>query len=383
MMARAIFSRWSFMAPGKVTSKMIDIFLGPKRYIQREGILAEVENYFQPFGRRPMVLGDDLVFSIVRPIVEERLRIAGLSPAYVRFGDECSLSEVSRLAEISREKNSDFIVGTGGGKAIDTSRIVAERLQLPLITVPTSAATCSAASSVSVIYEKGIRQATVNGKSAELVLVDTAILSREPIRLFAAGIGDALAKWYEGKPGYDQAKENDSATQAAMTLSTQVKEAIFRMGLKASQDVQSKRNSLEVEKIVENNILLTAIIGGLGGSKFRIAVAHALLYGLTVLPQVHQNLHGEMVSFGVVVQLCLEKNEKELQAILPFFSQLGLPLTLKGLGMDNVEDPLFWAGLKRTCAPGSSVHNMPFRVDEKKLYQAMLEADERAKALRG
>jgi glycerol dehydrogenase len=361
---------------------MIDIFLGPKRYIQREGVLAEVENYFQPFGRRPMVLGDDLVFSIVRPIVEERLRRAGLSPAYVRFGDECSLSEVSRLAEISRGKNSDFIVGTGGGKAIDTSRIVAERLQLPLITVPTSAATCSAASSVSVLYEKGIRQATVNGKSAELVLVDTAILSREPIRLLAAGIGDALAKWYEGKPGYDQAKENDSATQAAMSLSTQVKEAIFRMGLKASQDVQSKRNSLEVEKIVENNILLTAIIGGLGGSKFRIAVAHALLYGLTVFPQVHQNLHGEMVSFGVVVQLCLEKNEKELQAILPFFSQLGLPLTLKGLGMDNVKDPLFWAGLRRTCAPGSSVHNMPFQVDEKKLYQAMLEADERAKALR-
>jgi glycerol dehydrogenase len=81
-----------------------------------------------------------------------------------------------------------------------------------------------------------------------------------------------------------------------------------------------------------------------------------------------------------VVQLCLEKNEKELQAILPFFSHLGLPLTLKGLGMANVEDPLFWDGLKRTCAPGSSIHNMPFPVEERKLYQAMLEADERAKA---
>jgi glycerol dehydrogenase len=361
---------------------MIDIFLGPRRYIQREGLLEEVGIHFQPFGRRPLVLGDDLVFSILRSIVEEKLRAAGLSPTYVRFRDECSLSEVSRLVEISRQSNSDFIVGTGGGKAIDTSRMVAERLQLPLITVPTSAATCSAASSVSVIYEKGIRQATVNGKSAELVLVDTGILSRAPLRLLAAGIGDALAKWYEGKPGYDRVKENDSATRAALTLSTQVKEAIFSMGLKASQDVRFQRNSPEVEKIVENNILLTAIIGGLGGSKFRIAVAHALLYGLTVLPKVHQNLHGEMVSFGVVVQLCLERNEKELQAILPFFSELGLPLTLKSLGIDHVEDPLFWEGLKRACAPGSSLHNMPFPVDEKKLCQAMLEADERARTLR-
>jgi glycerol dehydrogenase len=90
-----------------------------------------------------------------------------------------------------------------------------------------------------------------------------------------------------------------------------------------------------------------------------------------------------MVSFGVVVQLCLEKNEKELNAILPFFSRLGLPLTLKELGISNVEDPLFWEGLKRTCAPGTGVHNMSFPVDEKMLYQGMLEADERAKAFRG
>ena len=362
---------------------MIDIFLGPRRYVQKEGILAEAAGYFQPFGRRPMVLGDDLVLSIVRPILEDRLSGAGFSPSFVRFGDECSLSEVSRLAEIVQQKKSDFIVGTGGGKSIDTARVVAERLQLPLITVPTSAATCSAASSVSVVYEKGIRQATVTGKCADVVLVDTGVLCRAPLRLFAAGMGDALAKWYEGKPGYDRAKENDSATQSAMTLSTQVKEAVFHLGLKARQDIEARRNSPELERIVENNILLTAIIGGFGGSKFRIAVAHALLYGLTVLPQVHQNLHGEMVSFGVVVQLCMEKNEKELKAILPFFSQLGLPLTLKELGMSNVEDPLFWEGLKRACAPGSSIHNMPFPVDEKMLYQGMLEADERGKAFRG
>jgi len=362
---------------------MMDIFLGPRRYVQKEGVLSEAADYFQPFGRRPMVLGDDLVLSIVRPILEERLSGAGFSPAFVQFGDDCSMSEASRQEEIARQKKVDFIVGAGGGKSIDTARIVAARLQLPLVTVPTSAATCSGASSVSVVYENGIRQSTVTGKCADVVLVDTGILCRAPLRLCAAGMGDALAKWYEGKPGYDRAKENDSATHSAMTLSTQVKESVFRLGLKAKQDIEARRNSPELERIVENNILLAAIIGGFGGSKFRIAVAHALLYGMTVLPQVHQNLHGEMVSFGVVVQLCLEKNEKELNAILPFFSRLGLPLTLKELGISNVEDPLFWEGLKRTCAPGTGVHNMPFPVDEKKLYQAMLEADERAKALKG
>lgn len=360
---------------------MIDIFLGPKQYIQREGILAEAGNYLPAFGRRPMVLGDELVLSIVRPTLEQRLMAGGLSPSFVPFGDECSLSEISRLMEIARQKNLDFIVGTGGGKAIDTSRVAAHRMNLPLVTIPTSAATCSAASAVAVIYEKGVRQDTANGKGAELVLVDSTILAQAPIRLLAAGMGDALAKWYEGKPSYDQAKEIDSALQAAMILSTQVKETILSLGMEAQKDVVARKNSPAVERIVESNILLTGIIGGLGGSKFRIAVAHALLYGLTVLPQVHQNLHGEMVAYGTIVQLCLEKNEKELNILLPFFSKLGLPLTLKALGLSNMEDPLLWEGLKRTCAQGSSAHNMPFPVNEQKLFQAMLEADERARAI--
>jgi glycerol dehydrogenase len=166
-----------------------------------------------------------------------------------------------------------------------------------------------------------------------------------------------------------------------MALSTQVKKTILTLGFDAKKDVEARKNSTPVERIVEANILLTAIIGGLGGSKFRVAVAHALLYGLTVLPQVHQNLHGEMVAFGIIVQLCMEKNEKELNILLPFFSKLGLPITLKDLGLTNVEDPLFWEGLKRTCVKGSSVHNLPFPVDEQKLYRAMLEADERARSL--
>jgi glycerol dehydrogenase len=361
---------------------VIDIFLGPKQYIQREGLLGQAGDYLKAFGRRPMVLGDDLVFSIIRPTLEDRLKSAGLSPSFILFGEECSMGEISRLGAIVKKENLDSIVGTGGGKAIDTSRMVAEQLKLPLITIPTSAATCSAASAVAVVYEKGIRQATVNGKGADLVLVDSTILSRAPIRLLASGMGDALAKWYEGKPCYDQMKEPDSATQGALSLSTQTKESILSLGLEAKRDVEANKNSYPLEKIVEANILLTAVIGGLGGSKFRVAVPHALLYGLTVLPQVHQNLHGEMVSFGIIVQLCLEKNEKELRVILPFFSQLGLPITLKSLGLTNVEDPLFWEGLKRTCVKGSSVHNLPFPVDERKLYQAMMEADERARSLR-
>jgi glycerol dehydrogenase len=358
---------------------MIDIFLGPKQYIQREGLLGEAAKHLRPFGKRPLILADSLVLSIVRPLLEDPLVNAGFSPSFVLFGDECSLKEINRLAEIARTENADFIVGTGGGKVLDTSRCVANRLNFPFVTIPTSAATCSAASAAAVVYENGVRQETINGKGADLVLVDSGIIARAPGRLLASGMGDALAKWYEGKPVYDRMAEPDQATAAAMTLSTQVREIILRLGLEAMRDVDAGKNSPPVERIIETNLLSTGVIGSLGGSKFRIAVAHALLYGLTVMPQAHRQLHGEMVSWGILVQLCLEKNETELEILLPFFSKIGIPITLKALGMTNLEDPLFWEGLKRTCAKGSSVHFMPFPVDEKKLVAAILEADERAR----
>lgn len=360
---------------------MTDIFLAPKQYIQAEGILAQSGKYLQPFGRRPLILGDSLVVSILRPALEGQLAAAGLRPSFVLFGEECSRSELHRLAEIVRQESLDFIVGTGGGKAIDTSRLLAARANLPLVTIPTSAATCSAASSVAVIYEKGIRQETINGKGADLALVDTAVLSRAPGRLLAAGMGDALSKWYEGKINYDQIAGPDASIQGAMNLSILLKKAILQHGEEAIRDVGAQKNSPAVEKIVETTILLTAVISGLGGSKFRNAVAHALMYGFTVLPRAHKNLHGEMVAFGIVVQLCMERNEKELETILPFFIHLGLPMTLQELGLTNSEDPLFQEGLRRTCARGSSVHLMPFPVNEKILYQGICEADERVRAI--
>lgn len=360
---------------------MTNIFMAPKQYIQREGVLNEVGKYLTEFGRRPLILGDSLVFSIIRPVLESRLSAAGLYPFFALFGEECSLTEVNRLIDLGQKEKVDFIVGTGGGKALDTSRCVANKMRLPLVTLPTSAATCSAASAAAVIYEKGIRQETVNGKGADLCLVDSGIIARAPARLLAAGMGDALSKWYEGKPVYDQMKDPDPATHAALTLSTQLRETIRQYGLKAYGDVSAQKNSYAVETVIETNLLITGVISSIGGSKFRIAIPHALLYGLTVMPQLHDNLHGEVVSWGIVVQLCLEKKEKELEWILPFFSKIGLPLTLRKLGFSNMEDPLFWEGLKRTCAKESPAHNLGLPLDEQKIHRAILEADQRAKAL--
>lgn len=360
---------------------MTDILLTPGRYVQQPGVLDKIETHLAPFGRQPMILNDELVMSIIRPKTESRLLSVGVTPRFVLFETECSRTEIARIAESATREACDFIVGAGGGKAIDTARVVAKRLGLPLVTIATSAATCSACSSVSVIYKNGVREETLKGKGAELALVDTDVIAAAPSRLLSAGMGDALAKFYEGKPTFDKLAHPAPALEAAMRLSTQVKETILQCGVEAKCDVDAGKNTLIVEKIVEANLFLTGIISCIGGATFRVALAHGLLYGMTVMPVIHNLLHGEMVSYGLIVQLCLEKKEEELERLIPFFLQLGLPLTSEEIGVHDMRDPAFHEGLKRTCAKESSAHNIAVPVTEKSLLSAIHEADERVKGI--
>jgi glycerol dehydrogenase len=353
---------------------MLDLLVAPKQYVQNGDAFLETGMRVKGYGKYPMVLADERVLSIIRQPIEASLLQEQLSPRFVQFGEESSYREIDRLIRLAKQKEVDFILGAGGGKALDVSRIVAGRLGLPLVTLATSASTCSAASTVALIYENGMRRETFSGKGPELVLVDTGVISRAPFRLLAAGMADSVAKWYEGKPVYDNLVCPDAATQAAMNLSTQIKETIFAFAMEAKQDVESQRSSEALERIVEANILLTALVSSLGGQRLRAAVAHGLLYGLGLNAYGPHRLHGEIVAFGVLVQLSLENKEDEFDFLLPFFSNLGLPLSLADFGTDVEAAPVV-EGVTRACEKDNFVKNMPFPVTPKELLASIRRTD--------
>lgn len=358
---------------------MEDLFLGPKRYVQKPGALAEAAAAIRAFGRRPLVLADETVEAIVAPVLAPACPAQGLAPFFLRFGVECSPAEIERVAAAARAEGADVIVGTGGGKALDTARAAAGRLGLPLVALPTSAATCAATSTLSVLYEGGIRTGLIDGKAAELVLVDSAVVAAAPARLIAAGIADTLAKWSEGKPTYDRETDPAPALQAAMDLATRARAILLREGRRAFEDVRRGALTAAVEHVIACNLLLAGLIGGVGGRTFRVALAHGLLYGMTVMPEIRRHLHGEVVGWGLLVQACLEGNREEFDLLRGFFAALGLPTTMADLGIRDPGDPRFREGLRRTCEPGGAAHNLAVPVDEPRLLAAILEAEARGR----
>ena len=207
-----------------------------------------------------------------------------------------------------------------------------------------------------------------------MALIDPEIIAQAPARLLSAGIADAQAKWYEARIS-TQGVKKDLATQLALDLSKKSYDLIEKIGLRAKRDVERGICSSELEEIIEINIILTGLIGGLGKGRCRSSAAHAFNYAMTVFKETRSALHGEKVAFGVVVMLILERrNKEEIEGLLRFYSLLDLPLTLAGLGFIKNEKNLIRLA-EEICKKESNVHRLPFPVNKEMVHQALLEAN--------
>jgi len=360
---------------------MKGIFLSPQQYIQNENVLDHAGELIAPLARRPLVLGDDLVRGLVNARLEKTFSRYDIRPEFVRFGGECTEAEVGRLQTAAAREGLDAVVGTGGGKVLDTCRFVAERTRLPLITIPTSAATCSGASAAAVLYdEKGLRLATVDGTGARLCLVDTRIIAEAPPRLLSAGMGDALSKWYEGRITASRIKM-DPMVDGAIHLIKHIRDEVFQHGREAYADVEQKRLTPAVDKIIGINLLLTAVAGGIGGYRMRNVGAHCFLYAMTIIEGVHELLHGEVVSYGLLVQLALERRTAEMRNLMAFLNDVRLPLTLEALGLGSIPEAQLVQAARRMTEEGSPIHNLPFPVTSDDVLKAIHQVDEMARTL--
>jgi len=141
-------------------------------------------------------------------------------------------------------------------------------------------------------------------------------------------------------------------------------------------------------RVAEACGLTAGLIGGIGGARCRTVAAHAVHNGLTQLHASHGRLHGEKVGFGILVQLRLEEviggNRLAGQArrqLLPFFQELGLPVSLADLGLANASLNELQEVASFACRNGSDLHHLPFPVEPSDLLAALVSTTTASEAL--
>ena len=356
---------------------MAKVLISPGKYLQGAGELKNIGTYAASYGKKALILISSGGYARIGNMLQTSFANADCSPVFDYFHGECSKTEIKRLETIATEQKCDLIIGIGGGKIFDTAKAVAYYCKTPVIICPTIASTDAPCSALSVIYtDDGVfEEYLFLPANPNLVLMDTDIIAKSPVRLTVSGIGDALATYFEARA----CQRSDASTCAggkitcaAMALAQLCFDTLMEEGLKAKLALEAGVCTSSVEKIIEANTLLS----GLGFESGGLAGAHAIHNGLTVLEECHHMYHGEKVAFGTITQLVLEDvSMDELADVITFCISLGLPVTLAELGIKEITEEKIMRVATAACSENDTLHNMPFEVTAEKVYAAILAAD--------
>lgn len=356
---------------------MAKILISPGKYVQGAGELKNIGAYAEKYGKKALVLITESGYKRIGTIIDSSFEVSDSELVYDYFNGECSKNEIQRLIKVMEHEACDMVIGIGGGKILDTAKAVAYYKNTPVLICPTIASTDAPCSALSVLYtDEGVfEEYLFLPANPNLVLMDTDVISKSPVRLTVSGMGDALATYFEAracKASGAVSCAGGLGTEAAMALAKLCFDTLMDEGVKAKLALEAGACTEAVEKVVEANTLLS----GLGFESAGLAGAHAIHNGLTVLEECHHMYHGEKVAFGTITQLVLENiPAEELEDIIDWCIELGLPVTLKQLGITEVTDEKIMAVATAACAPTDTLHNMPFEVTPEKVCAAIKAAD--------
>ncbi len=356
---------------------MSKILKSPAKYVQGPETLKTLDQYLQGMGNRLLIIISQSGTRRICPTLEQCFAGKDYVLHYEVFQGECSQNQIDRLVAAAKDQDSTVVIGIGGGKILDTAKGVAYYAGLPVVIVPTVASTDSPCSSLSVVYRDNgeFERYLFLDTCPDMVLVDTAVITKAPVKLLVAGMGDAMATWFEARACRASGKDNQvhaKPTRAATGLASMCWEYLQRYGLQAKEDVEAGTCSEAVETIVEVNTYLSSVGFESGG----LAAAHAIQKGFTFIPQLHEQYHGNKVAFCTLTQLMLEKaSEEERNAVLGFCCDVGLPVCFADMGYSELDHARLYLAAEKACVEGSTIHNMPFPVTPDMVYAALLEAD--------
>lgn len=344
--------------------------------MQGPGILRMLDEEISCLGQKALLICSPFVFRHILPAIRPKLE-KKIEVDAVEFCGECSDEEIARIKEKAMKFSSQVVVGMGGGKALDTGKAVACELSLPVCVIPTIASTDAPCSALSIIYtpEGEFKRYMKLPKNPDCVLVDTEVVARAPVRFLIAGMGDALATWFEAESCKKACARNMAGgygTRTAYTLARLCYQTLIQYGPVARTSCEANVATPALEHIVEANILLS----GLGFESGGLAAAHAIHDGLTVLEETHAYYHGEKVAIGTLASLFLTGEPAEvIDKVFSFCESVGLPTTLSDIGVHHPSDKKLMRIAQTVCAKEETIHNEPFPVTPDMVFSALKAAD--------
>jgi glycerol-1-phosphate dehydrogenase [NAD(P)+] len=275
---------------------------------------------------RPLVVTSPTPREVAAERVAADFEDAGDDPAVVEI-EEASFEAVQHVIEVAREANAGYLVGVGGGKAIDIAKMASDDLGTGFVSVPTAASHDGIVSGRGSVPEGDTRH-SVEAEPPLAVIADTEILADAPWRLTTAGCADiisnytAVKDWRLANRLQNVEYSHYSAALSEMTAEMLVDNAdSIKQGLEQSAWVV-------VKALVSSGVAMSIADSSRPASGAEHLFSHQLD---RMVPGAA--LHGHQVGVGTIVAEYLHGGN--WQAVRRALSTIGAPTTAEELGIDE------------------------------------------------
>lgn len=350
----------------------------PKYYENEPGIIKKSGELIKEFGKKAFIIGSKTALRVALTDLSESLSENGIRYAVRTFEGYPSRTWIEYYSKEIEGKGYDIIIGIGGGKVMDLTKAIGFLNNLNVITVPTIPATCAAWSALSVIYDDdGVQTEYIRfNKSPSLIIADKEILSKAPLRYINAGVADTFAKWYEIEPDLRKYKDD-----FALKLQVKISELALEILKNDYVAEYGNDNKQVLNNTIDAIILLAGLTGSINGAVPYGGFAHPFYNNSTKVSETNKLLHGEKVIFGLLVQLTLEGKDDEVEEIVKINEKLGLPTTLKDIGIEeDIEEKL---GVISEGIINSDIEyaGIDYKLTKEKILEAVLKVDRVSQAV--
>jgi len=264
------------------------------------------------------------VKKIIKQRVEKSLKFKKIKFTWHTSKD----NQINTLNEIQKEvkkDRSDVIIGIGGGRSVDTAKLIAFNLDISFVSVPTAASHDGMASPFVSI--KSDKPHSIIATAPLGVFVDIDIIKKAPARLLASGCGDLVANicavkdWKLGRDKTGEYYGRYSANLAIM-----------------SAKIVMEKSSHYAKKGLDARVIVEALISAgvasciAGSSRPCSGAEHLFSHALDKIAP-GKGLHGEKCGLGAIMITKLQG--QDWKKIIKTLKDVGAPTTAKQIGLNE------------------------------------------------
>jgi glycerol-1-phosphate dehydrogenase [NAD(P)+] len=236
-----------------------------------------------------------------------------------------TIDRVKNVESLAIEAGASFLLGVGGGKSIDISKLASMHLDIPFISVPTAASHDGIVSSRASIIRDN-RTVSESAHTPLGVIADTAVIAAAPYRLLAAGCGDiisnytAVRDWELAHRLRDEPFSEYASIISKLTAKILIDSAeLIKPGLEESAWTV-------VKALVASGVAMSIA----GSSRPASGSEHKFSHALDEIAP-NPALHGEQCGVGTIMMMYLHGgNWQEIRASL---KAIGAPINASELGI--------------------------------------------------